>query len=235
MKIAVINYSGNVGKTTVAAHLLKPRLNDAPIFSIESINADASADGVDVEQMRGKKFGDLRNQLMSLDSAIVDIGASNVEDFLKLMQQYAGSHEEFNFFVVPVVKEKKQQSDTINTIRALSVIGIPPDKIRVLFNKVDIDEDPREEFPAFFALASSEKFFIASADAVIHSNGVYEEIKDVGKSIADILSDPIDHRAELKLKTDPAERQFHIQMIGLKMLARTAEKNLDRAFLALTA
>ena len=41
MKVAVINYSGNVGKSTVAGHLLKPRLKDAPIFSIESINQGA--------------------------------------------------------------------------------------------------------------------------------------------------------------------------------------------------
>ena len=41
---------------------------------------------------------------MPLDAAIIDVGASNVEDFLKLMQQYDGSHEEFDYFVVPVVK-----------------------------------------------------------------------------------------------------------------------------------
>lgn len=58
---------------------------------------------------------------------------------------------------------------------------------------------------------------------------------DVGKSIADIANDPADYRAQLKQKTDPAERQFCIRMIGLKMLALTANKNLDRAFQALTA
>jgi len=51
MKVAVMNFSGNVGKTTVAGHLLKPRMGDAQIFSIESINAGADADGLDVEKM----------------------------------------------------------------------------------------------------------------------------------------------------------------------------------------
>ena len=115
MKIAVMNFSGNVGKTTVAGHLPKPRMGDAPIFSIESLNVDAAADGLDVEKLRGKKFGELQEQLMRLDAAIVDVGASNFEDFLKMMQQYAGSHEEFDCFVIPVVKEKKQQADTVNT------------------------------------------------------------------------------------------------------------------------
>ena len=57
MKVAVLNFSGNVGKTTVAAHLLKPRMGDAPVYSIESINAGADADGLDVEKMKGKKIG----------------------------------------------------------------------------------------------------------------------------------------------------------------------------------
>ena len=120
MKVAVINFSGNVGKTTIAAHLLKPRMGDAPVFSVESLNIDASAEGIDVEKMRGKRFGDLQEQLMVLDSAIIDVGASNVEEFMKLMQQYEGSHEEFDYFIVPVVKEKKQQADTVNTIRSLA-------------------------------------------------------------------------------------------------------------------
>lgn len=107
MKVAVMNFSGNVGKTTVAGQLLKPRMGNARIFSIESINAGADADGLEVEKMKGRKFGELVDEIMLLDSAIIDVGASNVEDFVKLMQQYAGSHEEFDFFVVPVVKEKK--------------------------------------------------------------------------------------------------------------------------------
>ena len=56
MKVAVMNFSGNVGKTTVAGHLLKPRMGNAPIFSIESINAGADADGLEVEKMKGKKW-----------------------------------------------------------------------------------------------------------------------------------------------------------------------------------
>ena len=51
MKICVLNFSGNVGKSTVAAHLLQPRLN-AQVFSVESLNVDASSDGVEVARLR---------------------------------------------------------------------------------------------------------------------------------------------------------------------------------------
>ena len=156
MKIAVINFSGNVGKTTVAGQLLKPRMGNAPIFSIESLNLDASSDGLEVEKIRGKKFRELQNQLIQMDSVIVDVGASNVEDFLKMMQQVSGSHDEFDLFIVPVVKEKKQQGDTVNTIHALAKLGIPPEKIRVIFNKVDTDESVDEEFISIIGLDEIE-------------------------------------------------------------------------------
>ena len=58
MKVCVLNFSGNVGKSTIAAHLLQPRLN-AQVFSVESLNVDASSDGVEVARLRGKHYNDL--------------------------------------------------------------------------------------------------------------------------------------------------------------------------------
>jgi hypothetical protein len=230
MKVAVLNFSGNVGKTTVSGHLLKPRMGDAPIYSIESINTGADADGLDVEKMKGKKFGDLVDELMPLDSAIVDVGASNVEDFLKLMQQYDGSHEEFDFFVVPVVKEKKVQADTVNTIRALQKIGVNKKRIRLVFNKVDVDESVGTEFAALFGLAESEKSFVVADAATIYANEVFERLKAVGKSLGDITADPVDYRAQLRQAASDEEKEMCIQMVALKRLAVTANKNLDDVF-----
>lgn len=230
MKVAVINYSGNVGKTTVAGHLLKPRMGDAPIFSIESINAGADADGLEVEKMKGKKFGALVDELMPLDSAIIDVGASNVEDFLMLMQQYDGSHEEFDFFVVPVVKEKKVQADTVNTIRALQKLGIEKKKIRLVFNKAEMDESVTDEYASLVGYAAADKAFVLHPDAIIYSNEVYERLKAVGKSLGDITADQTDYRAQLRQAKDEDEKAMCIQMVSLKRLAVTANKNLDDVF-----
>ena len=154
-RIAVLNFSGNVGKTVVASHLLKPRMPGAKVFSIESINTGADTDGIEVEKMRGKAFGALADELLLADSAIIDVGASNVEDFLKMMIQYAGSHEDIDKFIVPTVKEKKVQADTVNTIRALQKIGVKKSRIHVVFNKVDVDDNIENDFAALFGLAAS--------------------------------------------------------------------------------
>ncbi len=231
MKVVVINFSGNVGKTTVAAQLLQPRMQDAPVFSIESINLDASADGMAVEKLKGKRFGELRKKLMDLDSAIVDVGASNVEDFLKMMQQYEESHADFDLFIIPVVKEKKGQQDSINTINALRRIGAPPHKLRVLFNKCELDESIEDDFSPFFGLPPD--LCTVDPDATIYLNEVFEELKGVGKSLGDLKQDTTDYRDELKRLTDPTERQECVHMMGIKMLAATANKNLDKVFYAL--
>ncbi len=232
-KIAVMNFSGNVGKTTVSGHLLKPRMGDAPIFSVESINTGADADGLDVEKIKGKKFGELVDELMTLDSAIIDVGASNVEDFLKFMQQYAGSHEEFDYFVIPVVKEKKVQADTVNTIRALQKIGVDKKRIRMVFNKVEVDDSIEDEFAALFGLADSEKSFIIRSEASIYLNEVFERLKAVGVSLGDITADETDYRTKLRETTDDDEKQRCVRMVALKRLAITANKNLDDVFKAL--
>lgn len=97
MKIAVINCSGNVGKTTVARHLLLPRVPGAELIEVESLNADEG----EGQAMRGRQFGELQDYLQTIDSAVVDIGASNVEELLGLTRRYRGSHEDFDAFFIP--------------------------------------------------------------------------------------------------------------------------------------
>lgn len=232
-KVAVINFSGNVGKTTVAGHLIAPRI-DAPIISVESLNQDGSADGLEMDQIRAKRFGELQEKLMLEDKAVVDIGASNVEMFVKMMTQYAGSHEEFDAFVVPVVKEKKQQADSINTINTLLAIGVKPKQIRVVFNRVEPDDDIEDDFDAIFGLADQTKIQ-CEADAAIYANEVFEKLKRVGIPLANIVSDDTDYRGQLRTATSDEEKEKLVAMISLQRLAKTANSNLDRVFKALFA
>ena len=166
MKVAVINFSGNVGKSTVARHLLAPRMNEAAIILVESINSDNTQD----ETIRGKQFGELQNDLSILDDVVVDVGASNVEDFITMMKKYKGSHEDYDYFVIPTVPKAKQQRDTISTIEALSAIGIPSEKIRILFNMVDMDEEPSQIFSGIFEYAELSKNCIINKEVSFVDN-----------------------------------------------------------------
>lgn len=226
MKVAVINFSGNVGKSTVARHLLAPRMNSATVVPVESINSDGTQD----EAIKGKQFGELQEALMLLDDAVVDVGASNVEDFVNLMKQYKGSHEDFDYFVIPTVPKNKQMRDTISTIDALADIGVPAKKIRLVFNMVEIDDVPERVFAGLFEYHASSKSFTLRPEAVIHVNDIYGKIKGAEQGIKDILNDPTDYKEKIKTAKDSDEKLHFAQMVGIKRLAAGVTEELDAVF-----
>lgn len=226
MKIAVINFSGNVGKSTVARHLLAPRMNSATVIPVESINSDGTQD----EAIKGKQFGELQEALMLLDDAVVDVGASNVEDFINLMKQYKGSHEDFDYFVIPTVPKNKQMRDTISTIDALAEIGVPAKKIRLVFNMVEIDDVPERVFAGLFEYHAATKNFTIRTDAVIHVNDIYGKLKGAEHGIKDILNDQTDYKEKIKAAKDAEEKLFCAQMVGIKRLAAGVTDELDAVF-----
>ena len=226
MKVGVINFSGNVGKSTISRHLLVPRLKGAAIIPVETINSDGSQD----EAIKGKQFGELQEALALMDDAVVDVGSSNVEVFVQLMKQYRGSHEEFDYFVVPTVSDHKQQRDTISTIDALAEIGVPAKKIRLLFNKVELDETPERIFSGLFEYHASAKNFTLRPDAVIHVNDIYGKLKGADRSITDVLNDPTDYKEKIKTAKDADEKLHFAQMVGIKRLAAGVTEELDAVF-----
>lgn len=236
MKVAVINFSGNVGKTTIARQLLAPRMK-AQSFTVETINASASDETTDAARLKGKQFGDLQEQILLLDSVIVDIGASNVEEFMYGMEKFKGSHEDFDYFVVPVVKEKKQQADTVNTIKTLAAMGVPAKKIRLVFNKVPAeDRDTLElEFATLFGFWEVEKKFSLLPQAVIHENEVFERLRPLKRDLHEIAADKTDYRAALRQAGNDNDKQDAVSMISAIRLATSAQENLDAVYSALFA
>ncbi len=228
-KAAVMNFSGNVGKSTVARHLLAPRMNNATIIPVESINSD----GTDEEAIRGRQFGELQEALLPLDDAVVDVGASNVEDFVKYMRQYKGSHEDFDFFVIPTVPKNKQMRDTISTIDALADIGVPADKIRLVFNMVELDEDPERLFSGLYEYHATTGSFTLRPEAVIHVNDIFGKLKGGNQGIRDILDDPTDYKEKIKATRSVEDKLIYAQMVGIKRLAAGVVDELDAVFATL--
>lgn len=230
MKVAVINFSGNPGKTTLVDNLLAPRMR-AQKFQVETINAGASTND-SAERLKGKNYGALQEDLMLLNSAIVDVGASNVEEFIKQMGQFAGSHEEFDYFVVPTVSEKKQQIDTVNTIETLAGLGVPPKKIRVVFNKVELEDanDVSHLFGTIFGFYAETKRFTLRPEAVVFKNEIFERLHALKKTVSEIVADATDYRAMLREAKDEDAKAFAVNMISAQRLARSAHQNLEDVY-----
>jgi hypothetical protein len=229
MKLAVINFSGNVGKSTITRHLLAPRLPGARVIAVESINADEGQE----QSLRGFQFGELQEYLQAVDDVVVDIGASNVEELMRLMHRYRESHEEFDCFIVPTVPPPKQQQDTIATLADLHAVGVPPDRIQIIFNMVD-DREPLERvFHILLAFLEQQPIASANSDCRIGINEVYARVRGTGTDLAEIARDETDYKRLIARAGDRQEKMSLGQKLATRRLARGVVPELDACFAAL--
>ena len=232
MKIAVINFSGNVGKTTISRHLLVPRIEGAELIAIESINADEGHHG---QSLRGRQFGELQEYMQTVDNVVVDIGASNVEDLMALMRRYRGSHEDFDFFVIPTVAALKQQQDTMATLAELARSGIPPSRLKVVFNMVDDEVEVDEAFALLLAFLVEHPVATVSTACRLGANEIYGRVKGMGAavSLAELARDTTDYKSLIVKTTNVAEKLALAQALATRRLACGVIPELDACFAAL--
>jgi hypothetical protein len=229
MKIAVINFSGNVGKSTVVRHLLLPRIDAAELVTVESLNANES----DGPAMRGRQFGELQEYLQTVDSAVVDIGASNVEELLGLMRRYRGSHEDFDHYVVPTVSALKQQQDTIATLVELSRLGVPPSRVRMVFNMVENGAEVAQAFDIVLDFVGEHPVALANPACYLGLNEVYGRVKGSGVDLATLARDGTDYKGLIVKAKDTAEKVALAQKLATRRLASGVVPELDACFAAL--
>lgn len=229
MKIAVLNYNGSAGKTTMAHYLLVPRMPNAKFYSIESINQSASDLGAkNVEQFKGKQAGDLIESLVLDDDAVVDIGASNIESLMEAMSRFAGSEAEFDLYLIPVTADQKSWEESLRTVEMLAEIGVPADNILLLPNK--IKEDAEKEIPAVFTYVKRSKKAKIKPDTFVFESEIYTYLTARKLNFATLLDDTKDYRALAKAETDPEKRKEYARMVRWTMMARPVQTNLDEVF-----
>ncbi|NJP03498.1 plasmid stability protein StbB [Pseudomonas sp. hsmgli-8] len=232
MKVVVINYTGTVGKTTIAANLLSPRMDGAPIYAIESINETAENLGLDVEKLRGNKFRELFKRLMLEDQAIIDVGASNVEDFMANLEEFEEAHEEVDYYVVPVTSGTKEQKETVSMIGSLAALGVPAEKIRVVFNRVK--KEVESEFPIISAYHQQASAFTLNPECAVFESELFDALSINRMSMQSLMDDDTDYKTLLKNKeASVKERNRWSDMYGLKLLCKGVNRKLDHVFVEL--
>jgi len=229
MKLAVINFSGNVGKTTLARHLLVPRIPGAEYIAVESFNAGAEG----VKAIRGNQFAALQEYLHSIDSAVVDIGASTVDDFMDLMAQYGGSHEDFDGFIVPTVPDPKQQQDTIATLVDLAGLGVSPERLRLVFNTMELGVSVDQAFYLVTAFLREHPLAIANPECRLRRNEIYARVRGGRSDLLTLARDTTDYKRLIVQATSPADKMALGQTLATRRLAGSVLVELDRCFAAL--
>lgn len=229
MKIMVLNFSGNVGKTTITKHLLLPRMDDAYLVGIETINSHQTLDYDDKFSAHEDEFLKFQTLFQKKKQLLVDLGSSNYENLMELLMLYEGAVQDIDYFVVPVVPDRKQQEDTFTTIQMLLDMEIEPDKIKVVFNNVKPSQKLENVFPAIYSLKSDHPDIDISSDNTIYNTRLYQMIQSTDQTIDDLIADKTDYKKQIE-DADELETQRIMNMIAMTRLAASANKNLDFVF-----
>lgn len=236
MKIVVAGISGNQGKSTLSAHMLVPRMNDAKLLVVESINQD-SRDLVSASSMlRGEEFKKIYLEMVVNDDLVVDVGASNSEAFFEGLASFNAGYDEVDLFVVPVVPGAKEQAESILTARMLAAMGVEKERIRVVFNRVR--RDVLEEFPEVVYAAESTGEFIADPRCMVFENDIYADLSDLKMSIqvaCEKLVPSLKGIKEELRKQASSPEDYHrlVKMLNVGKKAESTSRQLDEAFLIL--
>lgn len=225
LKAAILNHSGNVGKSTICQAMLKPRLEDAEIIKVETINSDGSNDS----KLSAKEFDEILKRIDDVDCTLIDIGASNIEQFLIQMDEYQGSHELIDYFIIPVTPQDKQQRDSIATINNLLDMGIEVERIKVILNMAEKDLEVSKQFAIFIADKTCKKI-VGTNPSVVYYNNIFTILTKSKLRYDDVYNDDRDFRTLIRAAGSKEERQELSNLRTVKMLMNGFNSDLDVAF-----
>src|ERR1700730_11143172 len=153
--ILILHTAGLVGKSTITASVLYPRVGADPIvLSVETLCQDASRYVFPAERFRAAECpAIMRRVQLAESSVIVDVGASNFVAFLQKLSNNPGSLDDFDIVLVITTPDARVQQETISTIETLADVGLDPSKIRILFNRADREASVPTQFEHVVAYA----------------------------------------------------------------------------------
>ncbi len=227
LNIAVVNNSGNVGKSTICDILLKPRLEGAQVVKVETINSDGTND----EKISAEQFEDVLNKMDEHDCSIIDVGSSNIENFLLKMQEFKSSHEDIDYFLVPVTPSNKQQVDSATTIQNLMTLGIEPERVKVVFNMANKKLTVTKEYAEF--LSGIPSGISLSEYPVVFESTVFDLLAKINRPFLDVLNDKRDYRSLIRQSESKEERSILSFERSAHRLVNGFNDELDQAFYAL--
>lgn len=212
MKVAVINFSGNTGKSMLTKNMLVPLLVGAKRISVEDLNDPG---GRSDATLTASMFPTLAAELNAFDDDkhfVLDIGASSAKDMVGHFTRLASTRADIDVWIVPVTPVSKQCADTVNTVRRLIEIGVDATRIVVVPNNITDLTQFELDFTRL-GIAATELGFRLCDHGVPHSK-IYDMTRSADESLFDLANDTTDYRERLRGRNENA------QEIGRRIVVR---------------
>lgn len=231
MKIFILNSSGNVGKSLLARELFYPRLKDAKLIEIETVNSGSSSfDSLNITKFKADDdFMEIYTEIITNENLILDVGASNLAAFWEETSKFAGINMLFDLFVIPTGVRGKLQEDTYKTIRFLRSEGIEDEKIKVIFNGVEnsVESD--------FEVLLSVDFNFDTSLYIRKNESLFNDLGFLKKTIKDIYNPDIDcYKNHILKEKDPKEKLRLVKMDLSNRQAVNVKEQMDYVFSEVT-
>lgn len=228
MKIAVLSYAGNVGKTTLVSHFLKRRFPEAEILAIDTINESAEGLGLEVSKIPGGRFQEIFSRILRLEHAILDVGASNIENFMLGMADFEGAHQDIDLFLIPTTPDNRIQGEAVKMVAALRNQGVTDDRIRILLNRAV--QDPEVEFEFLRRWQEKDENFPFDTRLVVLQNQLFDILARRKRTLDTLLTDESVVRtalnAAIKAGDEKRAKQLADEITHMR-LACGVKKNFD--------
>nr|QJS06385.1 putative stabilization protein [Polaromonas sp.] len=196
----------------------------AKIYRLETINLSGMSEN-EVVKMKGQDVVKLQNELAKVNSGIVDVGASNVEAFMLALAQQPGAHQDYDYFVIPIeATDKKADAidEFLSLVELLNKQGVEPERIKVLFNKLAVNDDLDYEMRKVIKAHQIDGFFTLDKRAIIHNSPAFAALSEVKKTFSVMCSDKSDYRREFR--ATPIENETRRLELTKLMRAQSSVK-----------
>jgi hypothetical protein len=230
MKVVICSLAGSVGKTTVTAHLLHPRMPEAKIYAVDTTNATAAHFGIEVEAFSGEDFAKLYKSIVRNDNLIIDVGGSKEgKEFLAGMDWMDGQ-DEIDVFVIPARPNDKDQKAAVKTIELLLAQGVDKNKIKVIFNAVK--KNTVDEFDYLLGALTVHNIPF-TLDTTIFANDLFDILSVYGRNMDAVLKDTTDYKKIVRSTEDEDELTKASDLMVAQKAAPKVNENLSTVFNAI--
>jgi hypothetical protein len=229
MKVAVINFSGNTGKSMLTKNMLVPLLAGAKRISIEDLNDPGGRSDATIT---ASMFPSLAAELNAFEDDkhfVLDIGASSAKEMIGHFSRLATTRSDIDVWIVPVTPVSKQCADTINTVRKLIEIGVEPQRIVVVPNNITDLSQFELDFKRLSIVSAEMGFRLC--DQGVPNSKIYDMTRSGEDSLFEIAADPTDYRDKMRRqRADHASAQEFGRRIVVRDMARDACTHLRSVF-----
>lgn len=231
MKVLIIHNSGNVGKSLLTREVFYQNFtgDEKMVLEIESRNASSSNFNMNVLRIDFDKptaLQDLTQYGIIYDDYILDVGSSEIKDFLSSIEKSKEILDEFDLIIVPAIKDQKIIPDTKKTMMVVRALG-SEEKMRVVFNRISNPSTISDDFEDLFAWSGKEGFSIYPD---LYLKDYKEATNDLIRQkllSSELLNDSTDYRS-LALKYHKEGKKEESRTASNRLLTQRISKSLNQ-------